>query len=141
MSYLVGIKKVGETVQFVRSLANRAQQFYMGITHSNSGANAMEIPMELIIKRHPDDKILIKRFMKRWHARNSLWPKDGSFDLVCCEEMEINIKHHKSEDHSDRRLGKRTREREVLNWFKKEGYKRQMTKTERKAQSEENEKN
>ena len=28
--------------------------------------------------------------MKNWHARNSVWPKGGSFDLACCEEVEVN---------------------------------------------------
>ena len=60
--------------------------------------------------------------------------------MVCCEDMENNIKHHKSEDHSDRRLGKKTREREVLNWFRREGYRRQVARTVRKIRYEGTEK-
>lgn len=37
--------------------------------------------------------------------------------------MATNITHHKAIDKSDKRQGKQAREREVLGWFKSEGYK------------------
>lgn len=82
--------------------------------------------------------------MKRWHKRTSTgqqWPVDGTFDMACCEEVEANIKHHKASDTSDRRIGKRQKEKEVLAWFTQEGTNyRQTIKELRKivnAQTEE----
>ena len=75
MSYLVKIKKVGETddqLEPPRSLASRIQQTCMGIIHGKNRGEAMDsqvVPMEVIIQRHPEDKKSIQHFMKRWHEK------------------------------------------------------------------------
>lgn len=62
--------------------------------------------------------------MKKWNKRTAgglQWPIEGTFDRSRCDEAYTNIKHHKASNNSDRRVGKRYREKEVLSWFVKEG--------------------
>ncbi|KAJ8333561.1 hypothetical protein SKAU_G00415690 [Synaphobranchus kaupii] len=75
----------------------------------------MRTPMDLIIKRHPEKKKQIRKYMEKWNKRTTggqQWPKEGTFDPTCCDEMEAVIKHHKPKDKSDIREGKRIRENE-----------------------------
>ncbi|KAJ8353178.1 hypothetical protein SKAU_G00207450 [Synaphobranchus kaupii] len=62
--------------------------------------------------------------MEKWNKRTTggqQWPKEGTFDPTCCDEMEVIIKHHKPNDKSDKREGKRIRENEVIKWFQLKG--------------------
>ncbi|KAJ8353519.1 hypothetical protein SKAU_G00210860 [Synaphobranchus kaupii] len=66
----------------------------------------MRTPIDLIIKRHPEKKKLIRKYMEKWNKRTTggqQWPKEGTFDPTCCDEMEAIIKHHKRNDKSDKR--------------------------------------
>ncbi|KAJ8346444.1 hypothetical protein SKAU_G00278450 [Synaphobranchus kaupii] len=90
---------------------------------SKSAAD-LRTPMDLIIKRHPEKKKQIRKYMKKWNKRTTgsqQWPLVGTFDPTCCDEIEAVIKHHKPNDKSDKREGKRLRESEVINWFQLEG--------------------
>ncbi len=49
------------------------------------------------------------------------WPKEGTFDVALCEEMETLIKNHKTKGNSKKREAKREKGKEVLALFKKEG--------------------
>lgn len=47
--------------------------------------------------------------MKNLNKRTTggqMWPRKGTFDLACCEEVEKNNKHHEAKDKSDKREGK-----------------------------------
>ncbi|KAJ8353469.1 hypothetical protein SKAU_G00210360 [Synaphobranchus kaupii] len=75
----------------------------------------MRTPMDLIIKRHPEKKKQIRKYMEKWNkitTGGQQWPKEGTFDPTCCDEMEAIIKYHKPKDKSDKREGKRIRENE-----------------------------
>ncbi len=48
------------------------------------------------------------------------WPKEGTFDVAMCEEMETLIKNYKNKSKKRREL-KRQKEKEVIAMFKKEG--------------------
>ncbi|KAJ8334012.1 hypothetical protein SKAU_G00413310 [Synaphobranchus kaupii] len=68
-------------------------------------------PMDLIIKRHPEKKKQIRKYMEKWNKRTAggqKWPKEGTFDPTCCDEMEAVI--NEPTDKSDKREGKRIRE-------------------------------
>lgn len=45
------------------------------------------------------------------------WPKDGTFDLALCEEIETLIKNYKAKDKSKLREVKGGKEQEVLRFF------------------------
>ncbi len=50
------------------------------------------------------------------------WPKEGTFDVAMCEEMETLIKNYKNKSISKKRRElKRQKEKEVIAMFKKEG--------------------
>lgn len=52
------------------------------------------------------------------------WPKEGTFDVALCEEMETLIKNYKMKSinmKKEKRETKREKEKEVLALFKKEG--------------------
>ncbi|KAJ8364922.1 hypothetical protein SKAU_G00137530 [Synaphobranchus kaupii] len=90
----------------------------------NKSAADMRTPMDLIMKRHPEKKKQIRKYMEKWNKRTTgsqQWPREGTFDPTCCDEMEAVIKHHKPNDKSDKREGKRIRENEVIQWFQLEG--------------------
>ncbi|KAJ8356527.1 hypothetical protein SKAU_G00193210 [Synaphobranchus kaupii] len=68
----------------------------------------MRSPMDRIIKRHPEKKKQIRKYMEKWNKRTTggqQWPKEGTFDSTCCDEMEAVIKHHKPNDKSDKQEG------------------------------------
>ncbi|KAJ8351926.1 hypothetical protein SKAU_G00234020 [Synaphobranchus kaupii] len=68
---------------------------------SKSAAD-MRTPMDLIIKRHPEKKKQIRKYIEKW-TKSQQWPREGTFDPTCCDEMEAVIKHHKPNDKSDKR--------------------------------------
>lgn len=73
--------------------------------------------------------------MKKWNKKTvggQQWPEKGTFDVACCEEVEVAIRYHKTNDSSNKCVGKRQKEKEVLEWFMQEGKEyRQSVKTMR----------
>lgn len=47
--------------------------------------------------------------------------------MACYNEVETNIKHPKAKDTSEKREGKREKEREVLGWFRHKAMRNQQT--------------
>lgn len=94
------------------------------LKNNNATESRMATPVEKISKRYPDRRKRIQKCMKNWNKRttgNQRWPVEGTFDPACCEEVEVAIKHHKPNNTSSKRLGKKMKEREVLEWFRREG--------------------
>lgn len=58
---------------------------------------------------------------KKHQEMGTKWPKEGTFDVSVCEEMETLIKNHKAKDTGKKRKNKRARESEVMKMFKVEG--------------------
>ena len=72
-----------------------------------------------------------EKWWKRTARSNTKWPKEGTFDAVVCEEMEVLVKNYRPNDKGKKALAKRERERIVMAMFKKEGELFRLT--ERKA--------
>ncbi len=85
-------------------------------------------PVEILGLKYPLCKELIHKLSNKWQQRTkknmTKWPKEGTFDVSLCEEMETLIKNHKTKGNSkkrEKREAKREKEKEVLALFKKEG--------------------
>ena len=72
-----------------------------------------------------------EKWWKRTARSNTKWPKEGTFDAVVCEEMEVLVKNYRPNDKGKKALAKRERERIVMAMFKNEGELFRLT--ERKA--------
>ena len=68
-------------------------------------------PIIIISAKYPEHLKDIKKQTKRLP---SPWPKEGTFDVVACEDMERRIKDHKLRDKSQQRQKKRELESEGL---------------------------
>ncbi len=82
-------------------------------------------PVEILGLKYPSCKGLIDKISNKWQQRTKKnydkWPKEGTFDVALCEEMETLIKNHKTKGNSKKREAKREKGKEVLALFKKEG--------------------
>ncbi|KAM3622627.1 uncharacterized protein V6R79_001318 [Siganus canaliculatus] len=102
------------------------------------GTNGKLTPVEVVLMHHPDHKKRIQKYMNKWHKRTTgklKWPREGTFDSKCCDEVLTNIKHYKGNDYSDRREGKRAKQREVLEWFRQAGLRYQAQRQRQGQQS------
>ena len=66
-------------------------------------------PVELVIRKHPDNVKQIRECVNKWHKRTSgalPWPEKGTFDAACCKEIETSIKHYKSKNLTNSREGR-----------------------------------
>ncbi|KAJ8353393.1 hypothetical protein SKAU_G00209600 [Synaphobranchus kaupii] len=100
----------------------------------------MRTPMDLIIKRHPE------QYMEKWNKRTTggqQWPKEGTFDPICCDEMDAVIKHHKPTDKSDKReeLNKQLKEqvednKREIDLLLQEEDRQKQEKEERRAEND-----
>ncbi|KAL7379298.1 hypothetical protein ABVT39_025669 [Epinephelus coioides] len=91
-------------------------------------------PVEIVMQQHPSRKNRIQRCVTKWHKRTSgknRWPKDGTFNLACCDEVETELRYMEARDikASYKKKNKRTKEREVLGWFRQVGGRKQTHKT------------
>ena len=94
-------------------------------------------PVVMIMKQHPRYRQRIQRYMMKWHRRTTgkfRWPQEGTFDMACCEEADTQIRNKEAKDGNinKRRKDKRTKEKQVLTWFRQESYRQQMAVNERK---------
>ncbi|MGL4357384.1 MAG: hypothetical protein ACRCSY_01595, partial [Cetobacterium sp.] len=77
--------------------------------------------------KYPLCKELIDKMSNKWQKRTqdmiTKWPKEGTFDVTLCEEMETLIKNYKikSSLKKKKRENKREKEKAVLALFRKEG--------------------
>ncbi len=83
-------------------------------------------PVGVLGLKYPLSKELIEETSNKWQKRTkelmTKWPKEGTFDVSLCEEMETLIKNHKTKGLSAKRKKREIkREKEVLALFKKEG--------------------
>lgn len=98
------MKESDGELEIPRSLVSSERQGCMGARLGEKGCR-MITPVELIIKLHPDHKKQIHLCMKKLHEMTrDLQSKEGTFNTACCKE--VNIKHHKAKDTSDKRNGK-----------------------------------
>ena len=88
----------------------------------------MASPVEMLGLKYPLCKELIDKMSIKWQKRiqdmMTKWPKEGTFDVTLCEEMETLIKNHKIKNKSLKRKNreaKREKEQAVLALFKQEG--------------------
>lgn len=75
--------------------------------------------------------------MTKWHKRTSgknCWPKDGTFNLACCDKVDTELRHTEAKDTkaSYKKKNKRVKikKREVLGWFRQTGGRKQMVQVE-----------
>lgn len=92
--------------------------------------------VEILCKKNPLNKDEIMKISEKWEKRTAKagtkWPKEGTFDMVVCEEMEVMMKNHKLNKTGKKVIEKREREGIILAMFKKEGENwRRKEKTER----------
>ncbi|KAL7402182.1 hypothetical protein ABVT39_010986 [Epinephelus coioides] len=92
-------------------------------------------PMEIVMAQHPGQRNRIQCCVTKWHKRTSgknRWPKDGTFNLACCDEVESELRHIEAKDTkaSYKKKNKRAKEREVLGWFRQVGGSKQMVQVE-----------
>ncbi|XP_058608386.1 uncharacterized protein LOC131524952 [Onychostoma macrolepis] len=82
-------------------------------------------PVEILGLKYPLCKDMINKISDKWQKRTknkvTKWPKEGTFDVALCEEMETLIKNYKTKSLNKKREAKREKEKEVLAMFKKEG--------------------
>ncbi len=79
-------------------------------------------PVDILGLKYPLCKELINKISNKWQKRTksmmTKWPKEGTFDVAMCEEMETLIKNDKTKSISKKRREiKRQKEKEVM--FKK----------------------
>ncbi|MGL5579536.1 MAG: hypothetical protein ACRDCE_01000 [Cetobacterium sp.] len=59
----------------------------------------MTTPVEMLGLKYPLCKELIDKMSNKWQKRTqdmiTKWPKEGTFDVTLCEEMETLIKNYK----------------------------------------------
>jgi len=96
----------------------------MGTNMSKQQSDGLT-PAKLVIMTHPSNKRKIQKCMTKWHKMTSgknRWPKEGSFDPSCCEEVEERLRNkdkkrdrmllHKKQRHAE--------QRDILQYFKVE---------------------
>ncbi len=81
-------------------------------------------PVDILGLKNPLCKELINKISNKWQKRTknmmTKWPKEGTFYVAMCEEMETLIKNYKTKCISKkRREVKRQKEKEVIAMFKK----------------------
>jgi len=96
-----------------------------------------------LCKKNPLNSAEIMKFSEKWEKitakAETKWPKEGTFDVAVCEEMEIILAKYKSIKSRKKQIERREREEIVLSMFKKEGENwRQKQKTEREKYNQEN---
>ena len=68
---------------------------------------ATQIWQEIIELKYPLCKELINKISNKWQKRTknmmTKWPKEGTFDVALCEEMETLIKNYKTKSISRKR--------------------------------------
>ncbi len=64
-------------------------------------------PVEILALKYPLCKELINKVSNKWQKRTknmmTKWPKEGTFDVALCEEMETLIKNNKTKSISKKR--------------------------------------
>lgn len=97
-------------------------------------------PVDILGLKYPLCKDMILKMSKKWEKRTknkgTKWPKEGTFDVALCEEMDILIKNYKTKEKKSKakeREEKRDLEKRVLVLFKKEG--EHLLKTIKQAQN------
>ncbi len=57
-------------------------------------------PVDILGLKYPLCKELINKISNKWQKRTksmmTKWPKEGTFDVAMCEEMETLIKNYKN---------------------------------------------
>ncbi|GCC28039.1 hypothetical protein chiPu_0006465 [Chiloscyllium punctatum] len=81
--------------------------------------------VEILGRKFPVVRDNIVKTSEKWGKRTkkllTKWPKDGTFDMHICNEMEGLIKNYKPRDKSKKRHQKRDQEMEILKLFRREG--------------------
>ena len=71
--------------------------------------------IEILCEKNPLNKDEIMKISEKWEKRTAKsrtkWPKEGTFDTVVCEEMEVLMKNHKLNKKGKKILKKREREK------------------------------
>ena len=71
--------------------------------------------VEILCEKNPLNKDEIMKISEKWEKRTSKtrtkWPKEGTFDMVVCEEMEVMMKNHKL-NKKGKKLFKKGKEKE-----------------------------
>lgn len=119
-----------EQPEIPRALAGSTRQGYMGAEQRKYKVQG-PTPAEVIVQQHPGCRRRINHCMNKWHKKTAgkfCWPAEGTFDMACCEEVEVRLRGVETKDSMNRlkKKNKRNKEREILGWFKKEGCHRQM---------------
>ena len=83
--------------------------------------DAVEILGDQYVLSRAEIKKVSKKWSKRTAKSETKWPKEGTFDVVVCEEMEVLIKNYKPNGKGKKAIEKRERERIILGMFKKHG--------------------
>lgn len=82
-------------------------------------------PVAIIGSKHPEYLKDVQKLTKKWEKRTkglqSAWPREGTFDLTVCENLEQRIMDYKAKQKTKKRLNKRELELAVVNLFKVEG--------------------
>lgn len=82
-------------------------------------------PVILLGSRCPHRLKEIQKISAKWEKRTKsldpAWPKDGTFDVSVCEDMELRIRDYKPKDKTKKREKKKELELEIINMFKDEG--------------------
>ena len=63
-------------------------------------------------------KEISEEWWKRMARKGTKWPKEGTFDVIVCGEMEVLTKNYKPNDKGKKALAERERERTALAMFK-----------------------
>ena len=70
-------------------------------------------PVEILGLKNPLCKEQIDKISKKWQKRTknmmTKWPKEGTFDVALCEEMETLIKNYKTKSISMKREKRETK--------------------------------
>jgi len=81
--------------------------------------------VEILGNKYVLSRTEIKKISEKWWKRTARsatkWPKEGTFDVDLCGEMEVLIKNYKPNDKGKMALEKREREKIVLGMFKRDG--------------------
>ncbi len=70
-------------------------------------------PVDILGLKYPLCKELINKISNKWQKRTksmmTKWPKEGTFDVAMCEEMETLIKNYKTKSISKKKRAKTTK--------------------------------
>lgn len=83
-------------------------------------------PVAIVAIKNSEHAKDVQRLSEKWAKRTKgldpSWPKEGTFDVGLCEDMELRIKDYKPKNKSKKRLKKRELELETIKLFKVEGH-------------------